>query len=110
MRVPETDRLRKRHEDHYGGRGETIDMQDCWYCQREVAVCRYKQVFNTPRNAHEYAIFVNEAGILDRLVAPYACSVCNLWHVTSKVNKTRAKRWEKARRKVLHRNALTTVT
>ena len=92
--------LQEYHErNHF--RGYKVPMESCWYCQRNEAVCKSKQVYPDPRTAHDKALEIARAEGWSQVIAPYWCRICDLWHLTSKPTKTRLVRREKQRRKAL---------
>lgn len=78
-----------------------VPQTECWFCQRGAVICKAKDSYPDPRVANETARMLNHQGVLNKPVMPYRCPFCRLWHLTSRLDKTHAKRAEKWRRKDL---------
>jgi len=91
--------LQQFHEENHFW-GYVVPMEHCWYCQRNRAVCRSKVVYTDPRVAYEASMEINIRERFAKPIATYRCRECLNWHLTSKPNTTRRRRWRKQMRKL----------
>lgn len=91
--------MKTPQEYHESNHRERVSFEDCWQCNRGMAVCKRKIQYDSTWKAASEATRINEENGYDRPLVSYRCRYCLGWHLTSTLDKFRARRVEKRRRK-----------
>lgn len=78
-----------------------VAVESCAKCAIDRNVCERKRVFAHWATADDLVRLINETTEYARPVTRYRCRWCDFWHLTSRMNRDRARRVEKARRRWL---------
>lgn len=94
-----TEREIRKHHLAAHQNAATLVIDECPKCKADQAACERKRQFGHWADADLVVRRINELGDYKRPITRYRCRWCDLWHLTSRMNRSRARRVERMRRK-----------